>query len=133
MTTGSCLCGAVRLRIDAPLAAIQLCHCGQCRKAQGSAFAANMPVAEADLAILSGADRLKAFESSPGKERVFCADCGSPIFSRLKSKPGVVRIRAGVLDAPVPARPAFHFHTASQADWWEITDDLPRYPGAKPD
>ena len=133
MHTGSCLCGAVRFEISGELAPIQLCHCADCRKAQGSAFGANIPVATADLRLVSGQDALRAFESSPGKERVFCATCGSPILSRLTAAPGTVRLRAGTLDAPTGARAGFHFHTGSKADWWEIAEDgLPRYPGPRP-
>lgn len=129
MHTGSCLCRAVRFEVSGELAPIQVCHCGDCRKAQGVAFGANIPVATTDLRLISGEDRLKAFESSPGKERVFCADCGGPIFSRLASKPGVVRLRAGTLDEPVGSEIAFHAYTASKAGWWPITDDRPQHPG----
>lgn len=132
MHTGSCLCRAVKFEVTGDLAPIQVCHCGDCRKAQGSAFATNIPVATADFRFLSGEDRLKAYESSPGKERVFCADCGSPIFSRLKSKPEVVRLRAGALNEPVETKLAFHFYTASKASWWPISDGLPQYPHERP-
>lgn len=132
MITGSCLCGAVRFEISAALQPIQACHCGQCRKAQGSAFATNVPVATKDLRFICGEDRLTAYQSTPGKERVFCATCGSPIMSRLTSKPEVVRIRAGSLDNPTGGKVGFHFYVASKADWWEITDDLPQYPDARP-
>ncbi|HCA63195.1 MAG TPA: GFA family protein, partial [Pseudomonas sp.] len=37
--TGSCLCGVVRYRIDAPIDALTHCHCKMCRKAHGAAFA----------------------------------------------------------------------------------------------
>lgn len=132
MKSGSCLCRAVRFEVSGPLAAIQVCHCGDCRKAQGSAFGTNLPVATGDFRLLSGADHLQAYESSPGKERVFCRVCGSPIFSRLTARPDLVRLRAGTLDAPVASEIGFHFHTASKADWWPITDDKPQYPGDKP-
>lgn len=132
MHAGSCLCRTVRFEIDGPLAPIQFCHCTDCRKAQGGAFAANIPLDTKDFRLLSGADDLQAYESSPGKERVFCRRCGSPIFSRLASRPGVVRLRAGTLDAPVGAERGFHFHVASKAGWWEITDDLPQYPAERP-
>lgn len=132
MITGSCLCRAVRFEIDAPLEPIQVCHCSQCRKAQGSAFGTNVPVATKHLRFVSGEDRLTAYESTPGKQRVFCATCGSPIMSRLASKPEVVRIRAGSLDNPTGGALSFHFYVASKADWWEITDDLPQYPEARP-
>ena len=134
MITGSCLCGAVRYEIEGHLAPIQLCHCNQCRKAQGAAFAANIPVAAAQFRLVSGEDHLKAYQHSPGKERVFCTGCGAPIFSRRLADPGTLRLRAGLLDNPTHAAPSFHFHTASKADWWEIADDdLPRFPGPRPD
>ena len=132
MQTGSCLCGAVTYEIAGELEPVQLCHCSMCRRASGTAFAANMPVRAADFRVVSGAATLKAYESHPGKERVFCRECGSPIISRSVGDPGMVRVRAGTLDDPAPTHAAFHFHVASKASWLPITDDLPRYPGAKP-
>lgn len=132
MHTGSCLCGAVRFEIDGDLAPIQLCHCETCRRAQGSAFGANIPVETAKLRFLAGEDSLTAYESSPGKQRVFCRACGSPVLSRLAAVPERVRIRAGLLDAPVGAPLESHAYAASKADWWPIEDELPRFPGARP-
>jgi hypothetical protein len=132
MHAGSCLCGAVRFEVTGELAPIQFCHCSQCRRASGTAFASNIPVAVEDFRIVCGEGRLKSYESSPGKERLFCADCGSPVISRAVRAPGMVRVRAGLLAEPVSARPGFHFHTSSTASWWPITDTLPRYPGDRP-
>lgn len=129
---GSCLCGGVRYRVDAPLTEIGLCHCRQCRKANGSAYAANAPVPETAFELLAGRDLLRAFESSPGKQRVFCQRCGSPIYSRSDRKPGIVRLRIGLLDTPAGRRPDFHFMTEHAAEWETISDDLPRYPGFEP-
>jgi hypothetical protein len=44
MYTGSCLCGGVAYEIDGELEPIQVCHCSQCRKAQGTAIVTNIPV-----------------------------------------------------------------------------------------
>lgn len=38
--TASCLCNGIQLRINAELEPIMVCHCKQCQKAQGAAFAA---------------------------------------------------------------------------------------------
>jgi hypothetical protein len=130
MQTGSCLCGAVAYEIDGPLAGVQFCHCSQCRRASGAAFVANLPVAAANFRVVRGS--LKSYASSPGKERLFCADCGSPIISRAASAPGMVRVRAGTLDEPAPTHPEFRFHVASNVAWLPITDDLPQYPGDRP-
>jgi hypothetical protein len=130
--TGSCLCGSVRFRIEGELQPIQVCYCQQCRKAQGGAFAAVVPVAKADFCLLAGEGFLKPFESSPGKERVFCARCGSPVFSRRDALPDVLRVRAGLIDEPLEVGIAWHAHTASKCGWWEIQDDAPRYEAARP-
>ena len=132
MHAGSCLCRAVRYEVEGDLPPIQLCHCGACRKAQGGPFGANIPLESANFRLLSGEDQLTAYESSPGKERVFCRRCGGPLFSRLKSKPEVMRVRAGTLDGVVESEIGFHFYTASKANWWPITDDKPQYPDARP-
>jgi hypothetical protein len=131
-TTGGCLCGGVRYEIEGALAPIQLCHCTQCRKAQGTAFAANIPVALSRFCLLKGRDLLREYESSPGKYRAFCSHCGSPVFSRRDSMPQVVRVRAGLLDGDLPTHPATHAWVESNANWWEIQDELPRFDKAMP-
>lgn len=129
--SGSCLCGAVRYRVHGALRPVVYCHCTQCRKAQGSAFAASVPVARADFELVSGLATLKAYRASPDKARWFCGECGSPIYSALDGG-GFVRIRAGTLDDPVDLRPSAHIFTSNQASWFEITDGLPRFPEREP-
>lgn len=130
---GGCLCGAVRYEVAGELAPIQLCHCGQCRKAQGSAFGANIPVAAAAFSLLKGADLLREFRASPSKRRVFCAACGSPLFSQRDDTAETLRLRAGTLDDGSGLRLAFHTQTGSKAPWWPIADDLPTWPEAPPE
>ena len=131
MTTqhhGSCLCKGVRFIIEGELAPIQICHCSQCRRAQGGAFGANIPVETAKLKFLSGLDLLHRYESSPGKTRAFCSICGSPVLSERSSLPGVVRIRAGLLAEPVAAEVESHAYVDSKAAWWSIDDGLTQHP-----
>jgi hypothetical protein len=132
MHRGSCLCGGVRYEFDAPLAEISLCHCSQCRKSNGSAFAANAPIPESAFRLLQGGELLKEYESSPGKRRVFCGRCGSPVYSKHEKKPGAIRIRLGSLDTPAGRKPDYHFFVESKADWYDICDDLPQHRGFEP-
>lgn len=130
MYTGSCLCGGVMFEVDGELEPIQVCHCSQCRKAQGSAFVTNIPVATAAFRLLQGEGLLSSFESSPGKYRVFCSLCGSPVYSKRADMPEVLRLRAGLLDGDLKTRPIGHFYFGSKANWFQINDDLPKFPGA---
>jgi hypothetical protein len=132
MLAGSCLCGAIRYEVQGDLGEIVLCHCRQCRKAQGGAFGANAPVAASSLRFVAGESLLTSFESSPGKIRAFCSRCGSPVLSRRADRPDVVRLRIGLLDTPIAQRPACHIYVGSKAEWLEVDDDLPQYQTREP-
>lgn len=132
MHSGGCLCGAVRYEISGELAPIQVCHCSQCRKAQGGPFATNVPVRRAAFRLLSGEAELAEYRATPEKQRVFCRQCGSPIYSARDSLPNVLRVRAGTLDEPVRTKLEAHYYVDSRARWWPLEDNLPRYQGGKP-
>ena len=132
MIEGGCLCGCIRYQYDGEIDEISICHCSQCRKAQGSAFAAVSPVATERLRILAGAELLREYRSSPGKVRAFCATCGSPIYSALDQRPEVRRLRLGTVDTPFTCANAFHIYTGAKASWWDCDDGLPRFAERKP-
>lgn len=119
----SCLCGGIRLIVSGTLPPIQVCHCSQCRRAQGGPFATNLPIREDQLTWLSGEDLVQVYASSDDKQRCFCRRCGSPLFSRRGSLPGVLRLRAGLLEGDVDSRVGLHMHWASRAPWWADDDD----------
>jgi len=125
--TGQCLCGGIRFTIDGELAPIEVCYCKQCQRAQGTAMATNVPVAVTVFHLLQGEELIQSYESSPGKQRCFCGRCGSPVYSKRETLPGVLRIRVGLLEGDYAANLAAHFHTRSKPTWWVIRDDLPQY------
>jgi hypothetical protein len=88
MYEGSCLCKSVRYEVTGELGDFGYCHCTSCRKASGSAHAANSPVDRARFRLLSGRETLREYESSPGKLRAFCGNCGSPIYAYLTASRG---------------------------------------------
>lgn len=126
MLTGNCLCGRVRYEINGKIGPAGNCHCATCRKAQGGAFATNAPVRSKYFQLLSGADSVTEFESSPGKKRCFCRNCGSPLWSRRASEPDIIRIRFGLLDSDPGRRAIGHVWVSEKAAWYEISDDLPQ-------
>jgi hypothetical protein len=126
MVTGSCLCGSVSYRHDAPPARMTHCHCSMCRKAHGAAFATYASGDAARFEWLAGEGSIVRFESSPGVERSFCRQCGSVVPSRF----GVtISLPAGNLDGDPGVRPSCHIFTAQAAPWHRIADDLPRHSG----
>ncbi len=127
MYKGSCLCGSIRYEITGELGDFGYCHCTSCRKASGTAHAANSPVDRANFRLVGGTETLREYESSPGKFRVFCTSCGSPIFACLASSPDVIRVRLGSLDTPFTKQPKAHTFIGDKAPWEPVTDDLPQF------
>jgi len=68
--------------------------------------------------------------------------CGAPIVNRAEphsrlamSNPQTLAefgIALGVLDDDPGVRPESHIFVENKAPWFEITDDLPQYPGYPP-
>lgn len=129
---GSCLCGKIRFEYSGELGPITQCHCTQCRKTSGTAFAANCSIDKSNYSIVSGEELIKEYESVPGKFRAFCSNCGSPVYSRRDSLPDKLRIRLGLLDTEIDRKPEFHIFVNSKAEWHDICDEIPQYPEFEP-
>ena len=129
---GGCLCGKVRFEINGDIQDIVYCHCSQCRKAQGSAFATNGNVDVEKFKFVQGENELTGYESTPGQTKYFCSTCGSPIISRSISRPDKVRVRLGTIDTDIIERPIGHIFVTSKANWENIEGSLPQYNEYEP-
>jgi len=116
---GSCLCAAVRYELLDEPKAVSHCHCRQCRKGHGAAFASYGSVPRDALRIVQGADALKGFASSPTVLREFCGHCGSSLFwSRCSGEfSDWVSLALATLDTPFVPRKEKHLHVESRLPW----------------
>ena len=131
--TGGCGCGAVRFEVSAPLAGASYCHCTRCQHRTGTAASAQARTAPNTFTITAGADRLARWSPAGGSEKVFCASCGSALFSQNPANPEVVGIRFGAFDHDPGIRPEHHQFVAYAASWEALPDDgLPRYEESRP-
>jgi hypothetical protein len=97
--TGSCVCGAVKFTITAPVTEHGACHCSMCRKWSGGVFmGVKLPK---DGMTIEGEDSLNVYTSSPWAERLFCNICGSSLFYRVTAPgplQGEMHVGLGALD-----------------------------------
>ena len=128
--TGACLCGEVRFALREVPSAV-MCHCSQCRKAQGAAFACNFPINIESFRLISGLGFLKDYRSSANKVRVFCRNCGSPLWS-VREGSNDIRIRSGLLDNKLLVSPHAHIFAQDCPKWSPIKDSLPVYERFEP-
>lgn len=127
--TGRCLCGGVTYEVHGPLRDIVLCHCEECRRANGYLGAYTSTLAT-DLAIVTE-DSLRWIDSPRSDRRAsrgFCTECGSSLFWHAAGAERI-SIAVGTLDRPTRLRIAAHIYTHQADDYDELPDDgLPRDP-----
>ncbi|MCH7742702.1 MAG: GFA family protein [Proteobacteria bacterium] len=127
MHNGSCLCGKIRYSLEGDLSAFGYCHCKSCRKASGSAHAANAGAKRKNFTLEDPDQVLREYESSPGKYRAFCTNCGSPIYAYLQATSEIIRIRLGSLDTPFDKQAKAHTFVNDKAEWDVISGSLPQF------
>lgn len=117
---GSCLCGAVKYETLTPPKAVSHCHCQQCRKSHGAAFASYGSVPRSDLRICTGMAHISAFRSSESVVRQFCSRCGASLFwSRDHGEySDWISIALGTLDSAFASPKQKHIHLESKAPWY---------------
>ena len=131
MTTGHCLCGAVKFGYDAEPKWTLNCHCESCRRATSSAMTTWISVPKS--AFRFTADMPQYYASSAGVRRSFCRQCGSPLTYEHEQLPDEVHVLAGALSDPGTARPQAHIFVADQLPWFDAADELPRYEQTRKD
>jgi hypothetical protein len=130
--TGGCLCGAIRYECSAEPIFMGNCHCRDCQRATGSAFAAGMLVPRNTVAIAGDVKYYDAIgDSGSIISRGFCPNCGSQLFSK-PPMPEFMGITAGSLDDPTGFQPGMDFYTSSAQPWDYMNPDLPKFAKLPP-
>ena len=127
MTSGGCLCGAVRFEVKEFSTDIFKCHCSRCRKAFGGASSAAALAQEDAFHWLQGNDAVKEYQTPSGFKRRFCADCGS-LLPQFLADYRLYWIPVGLLDSDPGMPLKHHIHVNSKAAW-EILDAQTRQHG----
>jgi hypothetical protein len=126
---GHCACGAVQFEISGPLRGARYCHCHRCQHRTGATYSVNAEVDAAAFHVLSGEDRMAAWQPPDGHTKWFCRDCGGHLFSRMGDGP-LMYVRLGAIEGDPGVRPEWHQWVSSAAAWEPIPDDgLPRFDG----
>jgi hypothetical protein len=133
MIKGSCLCRRVQYEYIGEFGTITVCHCSDCRKAQGTTNVVAAPVNVEEFRWVRGQDQIVEFESSPGKKRAFCGKCGTPLYSRRDDMPKVLRLRMGSIDSDTDATPSAHIYATNLPPWAQLDDQWPRYEALEPE
>jgi hypothetical protein len=104
--SGQCLCGKVRYSVSAERDFPSVCHCEDCRRHNGLAFAVVTMVPKSAISVQGP---LRAFrkiaDSGRWIERQFCSECGSSVLLEVEARPGGAFVQTGTADDASAFRP----------------------------
>lgn len=123
---GKCLCGKVEYEIENSFSQFYICHCEQCRKITGSAYASNLFGDPRQFNIICGLEKIKRFDHDVrGFTKAFCIVCGSGV-PYLNSEGNSIVVPAGTLDGePKFSKKSVIFHKEKTS--WSEQNEIDTY------
>lgn len=128
MIAGGCQCGAVRYQLSVSHPVVYACHCRECQRQSGSAFALSLPVLRETLA-LTGALGIwhRAADSGARSTCSFCPVCGTRIHHASSGSPGWLTLKAGTLDDTSQIVIRCHIWVRSRQPWVVLDPVVPAF------
>ena len=132
--TGGCLCGAVRYRITAEPETFYACHCTDCQRRNGSAFALSF-VVRRDAVESTGDTELYVAKLADGrvKQSRACVKCVTRLWGESVRSPTYLIIQPGTLDDTSWLRPVAHIWTRSAQPWVQFPPDAVKFETQPPE
>jgi len=126
---GGCLCGRVRYSADAEPIFAGVCHCTDCQKFSGSAFATVVGIPATALQLTGAVKTFtKIGDSGKAIHRRFCPECGSGVIDEADALPGVAMVNAGTCDDRSWVKPESQIYCDSAQSWVQLGGGLKSFP-----
>ncbi|MFC3070873.1 GFA family protein [Phenylobacterium soli] len=122
--TGGCACGAVRYRLTSGPMFVHCCHCQDCQRQAGSAFAANALIETDRIVIEQGRTSAYPMPTDSGWPHDIhrCEACGTALWSDYGRRPAIRFVRATTLDDRGALEPDVHIFTRSKLPWVRLAE-----------
>lgn len=125
----SCRCGQLKTTVTGDPVRVSVCHCLNCKKRSGSAFAVQARWHRDDVTI-EGESRTHVMIADSGNRGIFhfCPECGSDVHYEIDGKfddkfNELVAIPLGAFDDPFAFTPGFSVWEDRKQDWVAILGD----------
>ena len=119
---GGCSCGAVRYEMTAPPMFVHCCHCLDCQKQTGGAFAINALIEADEVEIVEGEPHGVSMPTESGTPHIIyrCPKCQVALWSIYGGRHQVRFVRVSTLDEPHAVVPDVHIFTRSKVPWVQL-------------
>ena len=124
LRTAACRCGQLTARCAGEPVRISVCHCLDCKRRSGSAFAAQARFPDADVVVSGDVTEWSVVGESGARATFrFCPRCGSTIAYVAESLPGLTAIPVGAFADPGFPAPSYSVYEERKHAWVAIVGD----------
>jgi hypothetical protein len=122
-----CSCGKLSLSTQGEPFRISICHCLACQRRTGSVFGAQARF-NSDRVEIEGPSReyLRTADSGNRISFHFCPDCGSTVYYRIESDPGVIAVPVGNFADPEFPQPFVSVYESRRHEWVDLPTSIER-------
>jgi len=125
---GGCACGAIEFECSAKPICFFLCHCVDCRKATGSAYAPNVWFrSEAVKFTKMPASHVEKGISGEETRHEYCSDCGTPIGMCTDLHKDIYGFRASSFNDLQGLKPIANVWISTKLPWEKLDGSLPQF------
>ncbi len=123
---GGCRCGRLRYRVVGRPRTVNCCHCRDCQRLTGSAFALNAAFPAGQVELLGPDWSERDLVTNPDGGRAWrCLACGVLLFADHPAFGDVLRfVRVGTLDTGERLAPDAHYFVRSRHPWVVIPEGV---------
>jgi len=116
---GGCACGQVRYRLTSAPMFVNCCHCTECQRQTGTAFAINALIETSRVEVTHGqpVEVNLPTESGSPHPALRCGACGITLWSHYGGRRAVSFVRVGTLDQAHTLAPDAHIFVRSKVPW----------------
>lgn len=127
--SGSCLCGDISIAADADVKMVINCHCIDCQNVTGSVHGTMVFIEEAALQV-SGEPVSFDHQADSGNTltKMFCSKCGSQMMGKNTGRPGMVGLRAGIIDQKELIKPGANIYCESSVPSTAMDPAIKAFP-----
>lgn len=126
---GGCFCGAVRYRLTGRPMFVNCCHCRDCQRQTGGAFAINAIVETDRIQIEGEAPVVVEMPTGSGRPHDIyrCGKCQTALWSDYGRRRVMSFLRVSTLDDNAALQPDAHIFTRSKVPWVVLPPDQPAF------
>ena len=134
---GGCCCGSIRYQVLGDPVIVAHCHCEDCQRISGAGHStgAMYPLTALELTGETRAYQLKS-DTGSTVSKIFCPQCGSPIYGTNNHNPDFVTVSLGTLDDSSDFKPAVAIYCRNKKSWDHLDEDVQQFdsqPNWKPE